>query len=430
MVKQNQQNEEQRQNALQVRDSRVFAFMDQLEKAEKFPVEIRKGVVSMLNEKIKYMMDWETAEMISSSELVPKDYVGKPNNVFLAIQTGRSLGLDPFQSVKHLYTVNGRTSIFGDMMLGLSQEDDKYIDCIETKGELIKTEKHGMLPKWTECKVLIKDREPIIHRYTLEQAMQNPNFNKIGKKKIWVNGKEKWIDVPGVWMTNGPRMMQMRPRSFALRDAFPGKLSGIYDEYEIQEIVETKDITSQTTDLGKQTASENLKDTLKADEEIIEPETEIQDENGGPIQTDDKPKDKKEEPKAQEKPENIEQIKADFKQWWEDKIVSKEEYQEFADTGAYGEWDKVVEMHEKFTKKAAKKPLGKFAKKLSKIVDLEDYAESINSLVTDDSCSLLTPENVGKVLRTKDEKLAIEVFNLIEDRKDMIDSAKKDQEGY
>jgi len=428
MVTQNKQEEEKRQMALQVRDTRVFAFMDQLEKAEKFPVEIRTGVVSMLNEKIKYMMDWETAEMISNSDLVPKDYIGKPNNVFLAIQTGRSLGLDPFQSVKHLYTVNGRTSVFGDMMLALSQEDDKFIDCIETKGELVKTEKHGMLPSWTECKVLVKDREPVIHRYTIEQAMQNPNFNKTGNKKTWENGKEKWVKVPGVWMINGPRMMQMRPRSFALRDAFPGKLSGIYDEYEIQEIVETKDITSQTTDLGNKNGTEGLKDSLKEDIKTEEPtDVEIQDENGKTIKTDDKPEVKKEDPKVQEKPENIEQIKDDFKEWLKEKIVSKEEYQEFADTGGSGEWDKIVKMHKKFSKKAEKKPLGKFAKKLKEIVDLEAYSDSINSLVTDDSCSLLTPENVGANLRTKDEKLANEIFNLIEDRKDIIDSAAKDE---
>lgn len=413
--------DQQRQSALQVRDSRVFAFMDQLEKAEKFPTEIRAGIVSMLNEKIKYMMDWETAEMISGSELVPKDYIGKPQNTFLAIQTGRSLGLDPFQSVKHLYTVNGRTSIFGDMMLALAKGHKEYDDCIEEFGPLVDAGKdHGMLPEFAKCTIKRKDgKTDVVSVYTLVDARHNPNFNKFNKNF----STSKWTE-PGTWMRNGKRMMQMRARSFSLRDAFPDKLSGIYDEYEIQEIQETKDITDQVSDLGKQNGSEGLKDILKEDGPAEAQNIEIKDEDGKNVQSNVESGDKEE---PQEKPKNIDQIKADFTRWANEKIISKEEYRAFTDAGSSGQWGKAVKMHVKFSKKAGDKPLGNFAKKLSKIVDEKDYSESINSIIGDDSIAIINPDNAGEILRTKDEKIAKEVFELIESRKDMIDSAKKDK---
>jgi hypothetical protein len=422
MTKENE--DEKRQMALQVRDTRVFAFMDQLEKAEKFPVEIRSGIVSMLNEKIKYVMDWETAEMISSSDLVPKDYVGKPNNVFLAIQTGRSLGLDPFQSVKHLYTVNGRTSLFGDMMLGLAKGHDEYDDIIEVFGEMVDAGKdHGQLPSYARCTIKRKGKTDVVREYTLDDAKHNPNFNKFNKN-FQTN---QWTE-PGTWMRNGKRMMQMRARSFALRDSFPDKLSGVYDEYEIQEIAESKDITDQTTDLNQQSGTGGLKDSLKTkDEETVATEptnVEIQDGKGNVIKTEEP----KPEPVVQEKPENIEDIKADFKKWKKAKQISAKEYKAFGEAGSSGSWDAVVEIHRRFTENIVVEPVGEYALKLSKIVDLEEYQEALGSLISDESVELISNDGqLGELLRTKDEKLAKEIFTLLESRKDQIDSAAKDE---
>ena len=405
MVKkaEDQAQEEKRQMALQVRDTRVFAFMDQLEKAEKFPVEIRSGVVGMLNEKIKYMMDWETSEMISNSELVPADYKGKPNNVFLAIQTGRSLGLDPFQSVKHLYTVNGRTGLFGDMMLALAKKHPDYIDCLETHGDLIEVDgKHIKMPQWTQCVVKIKGKEDVLRIYPLEKAMRNPNFNN------------------NIWCKDGDRMMQMRARSIALRDAFPDKLSGVYDEYEIQEVRETKDISDQVEDLGATSGSDALKDSLKDEQ----PETQAEDIDITPEDTEEES-----EESEQKKPENIRQIKKDFAKWATDKKITKEDYDTFIEKGNLGEWDKVVDAHKHFSKEfppeeEPKEPekLGEFAQKLSEIVDKEEYQRVIKSLIEDKNLKHITAKRAEKILRTTDEKKAKEIFELLKERLDDLET--------
>jgi hypothetical protein len=402
------QDNENRQKALQVRDTRVFAFMDQLEKANSFPAEIRDGVVKMLNEKIKYMMDWETAEMISSSELVPKDYVGKPNNVFLAIQTGRSLGLDPFQSVKHLYTVNGRTSLYGDMMLALVKDHKEYEDCKEEFGDMIDAgNNHGMLPKFARCTIKRKGKSDIVREYTIEDAMRNPNFNTFNK-----NYSTNKYDQPGTWMRNGKRMMQMRARSFALRDAFPDKLSGVYDEYEIQEIHVTKDITDQVEDIGKKQGASGLKSDLM-EKEIHEDENVSVGEE------------KEEEAvEEQKEPENLQEMLETMKGYFKQKKITKKDFNKFCEYCDLGEWEQAIEMHDSSAKKFGEfKEIGEYAGKLQIVVDNPDYKKAINNLIKEGK--IKRPDEKQNVLRTKDEKLAKEVFELIEQYKGFEDAEKK-----
>ncbi|MBU2644843.1 recombinase RecT [bacterium] len=386
------EHDDKRQTALQVRDTRVFAFMNELEKAANLPAQIQTGVVKMLEKKIQYMMDWEIAEMIAGSELVPKDYIGKPNNVFLAVQTGRSLGLDEFQSVRHLYTVGGRTSIYGDMMLALAKKHPDFDDIFEEEGELVDTGKDRIpLPKWTKCTVKRKNgKSDIVRTYTIEMAMRNPNYQNV------------------TWKGNGARMMQFRVRSFALRDAFPDKLSGVYDEYEIEEVKESKDITGQVQDLGKQSATDRLKDIVtdepNEDQEATEPEM--------TIETD------RSEPEEQPEPENLSDIKTDIKAWREAKLIDDETFQRFGQAGSKGQWNIVVDIHAKLK--------NSFVVRLASVVDLPEYATAIQSLIDEGKVNKQSGKNND--FRTKDEATAKRVFELIEETKSFEDSEKAEAE--
>ena len=50
----------------------------------------------------------EFAKIIAQSDMVPKDYVNKPGNVLVAVQTGAELGLKPMQSLQGISVINGR----------------------------------------------------------------------------------------------------------------------------------------------------------------------------------------------------------------------------------------------------------------------------------------------------------------------------------
>ncbi len=411
-------NDEQDQN-LPVRDQDFVLYcVDKMQSIpENLPEKIKNMMLDTIGQRMEMYLDKEEADSLSASNLLPKEYKDNSANIMLAFKTGRSLGLDRLQSLQHTFTVNGRTRVYGDMMQALAMKHRDYVDVkFEYGPDVIVDNTHGTLPEYVKCIVILKERDNVESIYTLENAKRNPNFNS--SHSPWMNG-------------HGRRMMKFRAQSFSLRDAFPDKLSGVYDEYEFEEIqTVNKDITAETTDLGKQSASENLKDKLKEDvvsetEETVKTETSEETEEQPP-----KEQQKTEEIDPELKPENIEQIKADFKKWAKEKVVSEEEYKLYKQRGTLGEWSKVLEMHHNFTKKAGvekkKKPLGKFAKKLAKIVDDKEYVKSIESLIVDTGVGLIDSDNAGDILRTKEETLAKEVFNMIEDRKDIIDSAAKD----
>ena len=45
------------------------------------------------------------AEMLSNSEMVPKDYRGKPQNTIVAMLMGAELGLNPIQSLANIAVI-------------------------------------------------------------------------------------------------------------------------------------------------------------------------------------------------------------------------------------------------------------------------------------------------------------------------------------
>ena len=66
---------------------------------------------------------WEDIERFADkaarSGMVPKDFVGKPDAICIAIQMGSELGLAPMQALQNIAVVNGRPSIWGDAMPAL-----------------------------------------------------------------------------------------------------------------------------------------------------------------------------------------------------------------------------------------------------------------------------------------------------------------------
>lgn len=59
------------------------------------------------------------AEMMSKSNLVPKDFSGNPGNILVAVQWGMELGLQPMQAMQNIAVINGRPSLWGDAVIAL-----------------------------------------------------------------------------------------------------------------------------------------------------------------------------------------------------------------------------------------------------------------------------------------------------------------------
>lgn len=195
--------------------------------------------------------------MLADSELVPKDFQGKPANVAVAIQMGAELGITAMQAIQNIAVVNGRPSLWGDLLKAivvasplceLFDEDPPNVALKNQKGR---------------CKVQRRgDPEPYEVTFSVDDATT---------AQLW--GKA------GPWKTNPGRMLQMRARAFACRDKFPDLLKGLHMAEEMIDITPTSSEPGPIIDPPTATRKETLD---KAQEKLKEQQEATKNANATP----------------------------------------------------------------------------------------------------------------------------------------------------
>jgi hypothetical protein len=162
------------------------------------------------------------SDMLAKSQMVPKAYQGKPEDVLVAVQWGRELGLAPLQALQNIACINGKPSVYGDAAMALVQASS----VCENIEEYFEAE--GSPNPVAVCVAHRRGRTPVTVKFSVEDA-----------KRAGLWGKT------GPWQAYPKRMMQMRARGFALRDAFPDVLKGLITVEEAQDYPSQgeKDIT-------------------------------------------------------------------------------------------------------------------------------------------------------------------------------------------
>lgn len=158
----------------------------------------------------------EMAKLMANSQMVPKDYQGRPENVLVAVQMGVELGLPAVASLQNIAVINGRPALWGDAVLAIVKSHHAY----EWINEYFQDD-------GTAVCVIKRKGEP----------EQTRTFSDADAKQANLLGKS------GPWSTNPKRMKQMRARAFACRDVFPDALKGLSVAEEAQDIAPPKDIT-------------------------------------------------------------------------------------------------------------------------------------------------------------------------------------------
>ncbi len=166
------------------------------------------------------------AEMVSSSNLCPPAYRGKPADIVVAKQMGMELGFTPHQSLLSVNIVNGKVSLPVETELSL---------CLKS-GLLEDIEEWSDADTMTYyCKVKRKDISAATFSFSKANAQQ---------AKLW--GK------PGPWVTYPERMLLNRARGFALRDRFPDVLKGFISVEEARDWPANPEIKDVVPDAPKQ----------------------------------------------------------------------------------------------------------------------------------------------------------------------------------
>ena len=148
------------------------------------------------------------SQYLADSDMVPKDFKGKPGNCLIAMQWGSELGLKPLQSLQNLAVINGRPALWGDAVIALVMASPVC--------EYVTEDDDGHT---ATCRVKRKGAPEQTRTFSMDDA-----------QKAGLAGKQ------GPWSQYPKRMRQMRARAFALRDVFPDVLRGMPVAEELQDM--------------------------------------------------------------------------------------------------------------------------------------------------------------------------------------------------
>ena len=168
----------------------------------------------------------QMAELLANSSIVPKDFIGKPGNILVAVQWGAEIGLKPMQAMQSIAVINGKPALWGDAVLGLVLTSPHCKDVIETYegtgddlAAVCIAQRHG--------------RKDVTGRFSVKDA-----------KAAGLLGKQ------GPWTQYRDRMLKMRARSFALRDQFADVLKGMDVIEAVQDIPTADDRPKTPAEIG------------------------------------------------------------------------------------------------------------------------------------------------------------------------------------
>lgn len=159
--------------------------------------------------------NWNLAEKLSRSTIIPDTFKNKPENVVIAIGLSQKMDLDPFTIMQNLNIIKGKTSWSGSFCRTLIERSGKYYGLklvfIGTKG----TDSYG-------CYMEAKDKETgeIIKGPEVTMAM--------AKAEEWTKNKK--------WTTMTELMLSYRATAFFARVYTPESLNGIQTSEEIEDI--------------------------------------------------------------------------------------------------------------------------------------------------------------------------------------------------
>jgi hypothetical protein len=152
------------------------------------------------------------SEMLSKSQMVPKQYQGKPEDILVAVQWGYEVGLAPMQALQNIAVINGKPSVYGDAAMALVLASPVCEGIEET------IEGEGTENPVAVCVAKRRGRSPVVAKFSVSDA-----------KRAGLWGKQ------GPWTAYPKRMLAMRARGFALRDAFADVLKGLITAEEAQD---------------------------------------------------------------------------------------------------------------------------------------------------------------------------------------------------
>lgn len=175
------------------------------------------GPFNLKPQNLTEAMDY--AKLMAKSELVPKEYIGKPANILIAVQLGNEVGLSPLQSLMSIAVINGRPTMWGDGLLAIVKNSG-VLDETFGEGGIVERPPNEALAA-SEGSFTIKRKD-----------MANPMTRTFSLAEAETAGLVRRSGPSGPWNTYRGRMLQMRARGWGLRDSCADVLKGLRSREE------------------------------------------------------------------------------------------------------------------------------------------------------------------------------------------------------
>ncbi|MFT9774206.1 hypothetical protein ACMZ29_16315 [Brevibacterium casei] len=153
------------------------------------------------------------ASILADANMIPKAFQRNPANVFVAIEYGNALGIQPIVALNEINVINGSPSLSASMMSSLAR----------SAGHIVRTRNDD--DGSAVCEIIRKDDPDFTHRSVWDQK-------KAQAAGLW--GKGHWAKDPAT-------MLRWRATSECVRMACPEVLGGL--KYTPEEVAE---FTSET----------------------------------------------------------------------------------------------------------------------------------------------------------------------------------------
>jgi len=182
---------------------------------------------------------WRLATAICKAGMAPRS-LDSTEKVMVAMLHGMELGMTPMAAVQSIAVINGTPSLYGDGLLGVVRASGLLEYCKEWTEET-----DGVLTAF--CEVKRKgEPEPVRRSFSAADAKKAGLWDERERvKRKRRNGE--WYDAANdaPWFKYPARMLQMRARSWALRDTFADALKGVHCAEEVMDRSEPRDVTPE-----------------------------------------------------------------------------------------------------------------------------------------------------------------------------------------
>ncbi|MDH5669817.1 MAG: recombinase RecT [Nitrospira sp.] len=239
--------------------------------------------------------------VLAGTEMVPKAYRGKPDDILVAMLHGQEVGLPHLQALQSIAVVNGVPSIYGDAALALVRASGK----IEDFDEWIEVDGKRQEGPFPILKYAEEERQIVAYCMSKRVGMSRPRTTTFSvddaqRAKLWLKVGQSGFETP--WCTVPQRMLMWRARGWNLRDNFGDVLKGlaIYEEaMDFDTVKDARGTYKVAEDVGGEETAVMKDRLLEGQEKLKQQQLAPPTETAKTVETPtEKPKQQQAQPKA------------------------------------------------------------------------------------------------------------------------------------